>query len=462
MFAFAASALLFVGCNLTPTENPAPDNTTKPFVKSDLQKLYEKSFNGKSVAIKGDTTIKENIIKLHEPPSSVNIKNLINRNGSFKMISVGGGLTAGAREGGLHRNGQLTSFPNLMSIQMKADFAQPIFGENEFNGFGFKVLSSMSNGVPKYNTVSNNLALLKTDPVIELNPYKGEFNNWGVPFAGRNDLRFDRDLVPVSYLNLSNPYKSRILPNITEQGNNNIEYKILNQRYDFVIIESGLDNYIYSLLTGGRSKFTGSPNFRPDPYVTIMEYTNSIGAKSIIANMPDITDFPFINYILPKDIRKINQAELYVKSGSSVISVQDGCFLLPNSLTDSLMSPKIESNKKRGLAFNNPLEADEVYTLDELSGLKNQLETDNKAILLYANYYKVPVVDLYTLFKKVSSEIFVTDDGIRVNKANFFSSDGIFPSAFGQAIIANEYIKIINEYYKTDISLIKTAYYLNK
>ena len=117
MLVFAASALLFVGCNLTPTENPAPDNTTKPFVKSDLQKLYEKSFNGKSVAIIGDTVINYKPVKLHDAPNITDIKNLLNKDGSFKMVAIGGGMTAGAKDGGLYQNGQQTAFPNLMSIQ---------------------------------------------------------------------------------------------------------------------------------------------------------------------------------------------------------------------------------------------------------------------------------------------------------------------------------------------------------
>jgi hypothetical protein len=59
----------------------------------------------------------------------------------------------------------------------------------------------------------------------------------------------------------------------------------------------------------------------------------------------------------------------------------------------------------------------------------------------------------------------VTDDGILVeNKmdGNFFSVDGITPTAFGQAIIANEFIKAINKHYQMDIPLIKTSDYLEK
>ena len=41
-----------------------------------------------------------------------------NLEGGFRMISVGGSLSAGFRDGGLYREGQLTSFPNLIARQM--------------------------------------------------------------------------------------------------------------------------------------------------------------------------------------------------------------------------------------------------------------------------------------------------------------------------------------------------------
>jgi hypothetical protein len=59
----------------------------------------------------------------------------------------------------------------------------------------------------------------------------------------------------------------------------------------------------------------------------------------------------------------------------------------------------------------------------------------------------------------------VTDDGIKVNgkwpEGNFYSVDGLFPTAFGQAVIANEVIKFINSQYKTDIPLVNTRDFLN-
>lgn len=461
MLAFTFATLL-LSCNVS-TETIDPNTTSTQ--KSELQTLYENTFNGKSVFINGDTTIKYKEIQLHSTPATTNISNLLNANGTFKMVAIGGGLTAGARDGGLHRNAQLTSFPNLIAIQMKADFKQPLFAESEANGYGYKVLSSMSNGVPKYKAVSNNLAILKTSPTVELNPYNGEIDNWGVPFSAGYDWRFDKELTTVA--NWSLPYKSRVLLNTNSYGKNNTEYNILSKKYDFILIESGFDHYPISVLNKGISSVKENSIITPYPYENIIAYSIKMGAKVVISNIPDFTDLPCFNIIKLSDIRRINQSEIYIKSTTynsdkMVEAIQDGCILLPDLLADSLMNKNINASKKRGLGLTAPLERNEVYTLDRrntslltLKGMNDRINSEGKK----SNF---PVVDLYSLFKKIVANNYITNDGIKVNSSNFFSSDGIFPSAFGQAVIANEYIKTINEFYKTNIPLIQTAYYLNK
>ena len=77
----------------------------------------------------------------------------------------------------------------------------------------------------------------------------------------------------------------------------------------------------------------------------------------------------------------------------------------------------------------------------------------------------VPLVVINSLYTKILAGGYVTDDGVKVDasypKGNFFSSDGIYPTAFGQAVIANEVIKTINNFYKTNIPLINTKEFLN-
>ena len=422
---FALSVFFLVSCEFFSKENVNPQNNSGIIVKSAIQKLYESSFNGNSVVINGDTTVNYQEIKLHDKPTTTNINGLMNKDGSFKMVAIGGGITAGARDGGLHRNGQLTSFPNLIAIQMKANFKQPLFDIKEANGFGYKVVSSVTNGIPKYKSIGNNTALSKSSPIVELNPFVGENDNWGIPFSGKFGLRNDRNFSLVSYPDFSNPFKTRFWIKTPEQGKNNAEFEILNGKFDFVLLESGLDDYITAVLNG--STLSSSTYLKPPAYEAIMKFANLNKLKAAIATSPDVLDFPLLNTITIKDIRRINQVELYVKNSYNadyqIISIQNEAKILPNGLADSLINPKITTTQKRGFSYKNPLEFREIYTIDKIKSLQADLDFLNKDIIFNAKYYNYPVVDLYSVFKKISLGSYVTEDGINASKwqATFIS-----------------------------------------
>ena len=83
---------------------------------------------------------------------------------------------------------------------------------------------------------------------------------------------------------------------------------------------------------------------------------------------------------------------------------------------------------------------------------------------LFASKIGYPIVDLFTLYKNIERGGFFTRDGVEVKGqwpgGNFFSADGITISAFGQSVITNEVIKIINSFYKSDIPYISTREFL--
>ena len=54
------------------------------------------------------------------------------------------------------------------------------------------------------------------------------------------------------------------------------------------------------------------------------------------------------------------------------------------------------------------------------------------------------MVDIASIYEKINNSTYISDEGRKVIDKEFFSSDGLYPSAYGQAIIANECIKTIN------------------
>jgi hypothetical protein len=204
------------------------------------------------------------------------------------------------------------------------------------------------------------------------------------------------------------------------------------------------------------------------PSVSLKKETLMEPKKVVIASIPSITDLPYFNIVNFNEIRKINKSELDIAIREingidyPILGVPNGSIMIPNALADSLLNPNIPATQKRGLSYKTPLNTNEVYLYDKVKLLLDNLNNQNEVINSQAKLINCPVVDLYSLYKKITKNDLISDDGIKVTQQNFFSSDGIFPSAFGQAIIANEYIKTINSFYKTNIPLIQTAYYLNK
>ena len=69
----------------------------------------------------GDTTIKvkpDKDVLPPKPSKKPDLSKIQKGNGNFRLLSVGGGLSAGFRDGGLYREGQLTAFPNLIAQQI--------------------------------------------------------------------------------------------------------------------------------------------------------------------------------------------------------------------------------------------------------------------------------------------------------------------------------------------------------
>ena len=140
-----------------------------------------------------------------------------------------------------------------------------------------------------------------------------------------------------------------------------------------------------------------------------------------------------------------------------------GRIVFPTGLIDSLASSKVHIALKKGVDPYYPISFFGNFIGEK--GFDFGLQRDNTLLTTKAKEVGFALVDLHNVYKQITQGSYITDDGIRVDSSypngNFFSSDGIYPTAFGQAIIANEFIKAINAYYKTEIPLIPTREYLN-
>jgi hypothetical protein len=396
------SAIFLAACK--PADNKPLDNNSK----SDLVKAYETAPEGLNYALVGDTTRPNVLTPLHPTTNqTANITALKAADGSFRYVAIGASLTAGVRDGGWFNDGMTTAYPNLIARQMGlTDFKQPLFDDKEFNGYGQK-LPVKNIQTPVYKAVSNNIAFKPNGVEMILSPFAGtQLDNFAVPnliYGGFNDDLKNLD-VSSTYYKL---YLKRLLnesPTLTKS--------LSNTGFSFYSIEYYTQELIRFAQTGGLSQiyiydednyFTGNTTGGVELFYGRINRLKT--TKGFLVNVPSILDFPYF-----KDVTKYGGKR-----------------------------PTIDTNL--------------------LNGYQGSF---NKHIVFIGNRYNVPVVDIKTMYEQIHKGDYVSESNKKVTDSVFFSSDGIYPSAYGQALIANECIKTINNFYKTTIPLIQTSYYLNR
>lgn len=398
---------IFLAC-CKPADNKPLDNNSK----SDLVKAYEAATDGLNYTLVGDTTRPNVLTPLHPTTNqTANITALKAADGSFRYVAIGASLTAGVRDGGWFNDGMTTAYPNLIARQMGlTDFKQPLFDDKEFNGYGLK-LPVQNTKTPVYKAVSNNIAFKPSGVEMILTPFTGtQIDNFAVPnltYGGFND--------DLKNLDASSTHYKLFLKRLITQ-NATLTQTLNNNNFSFYSIEYYTQDLIGFAKTGGMSPIQlYYPPFDENNPLTqnttggmesfYLRIKNIKTTKGFLINIPNILSFPYFNN--------------------------------PNQYGGQRVN------------INN----------NTLNGLEN---TFNKHINFIGDRYLIPVVDIKTMYEQIHKGDYITESGRKVTDKEFFSSDGIYPSAYGQAIIANECIKTINSFYKTTIPLIQTSYYLNR
>jgi len=502
-------ASLLSSCALKePVSVPRPSNeysiidgdTIKTLINKDYLKAKRFDLHSASYLILGDTSVTYQEPRLHTPPATApdlsNLKNNDDPDLKYKplrYIAIGGSLAAGVRDGGYFNEGIMTSYPNLIARQMKlAKFEQPLFDKQNYNGYG-RLASTSSNPtggpVPKFNAVTNNSAITYVDQkTITLKTYKEKagLDNFAIPNFSLGGLyryngSMDYERFGVGLVN--NSFFYRIIPK--DPSNPSLFNKVFSQKFDFISFEFGYTEVLNSFLPGYKREFYSNqiPDrdviFSDEPsselnmglsaeLIFVRELRENKGTKAVLLNIPDFLSLPYFKFAHNELLKRVfNNPTIiyqsYFNDGVRLIDIQRDS-LLPTPAIDSLLSYKVHITLKKGIYHTIPLSFWDI--LHDANRFAEVTRRYNGEISSISEKFGFPIVDIKGLYEKIVKGQFVTDDGVMVDagypNGNFFSSDGLFPTPFGQAIIANEVIKTINRHYKTNIPLISAREYLNR
>ncbi len=504
------AASLMLSCNskelLEPTLNyPAFVVIDGDTVKTRDDKNLQKQIGEKKHSIffyqypvVGDTVITFKDIKLSKPYKVAkldNIKNQVDPNlkgKPLKMVVIGGTIASGFRDGGWFNEGMVTSYPNIIANQMGISFDLPLFDANDYNGSERKAFTNFNptNGpVPKIKNVVNNSGIDLSTQNWKTKAFVRSTDSYIKPL-GRNYERIGK-------LDQRNGSNKVVFYNELKKG----------RVYDFFIFEpEGLSTFVLTpaslvgqisnvnelslqslkernwekyLEEGFYSREDGMASFMQQPHLDdnlVRRLSNQKMNKGIIINSPDLFKYSgYYNRNYKEELLKI-----FSTYQLPALFLDDGDYLnqylgyrLPtpgernvygSAALDSILGKNVNINLKPGVSKKNPIKSNVGLLIGDNSEPSKNVELYNKSLSVYTDYLNVPLFDLNALYRKIWEGSYVTDDGIKVNgkwpEGNFYSVDGLYPTAFGQAVIANEIIKFINSQYKTDIPVVNTKDFL--
>jgi len=385
------------------------------------------------------------------------------------MVAVGGGMTAGFRNGGLYRVGQMTAYPNLVAHQMGiTDFQSPLFGVNEANGTGYVQLIDDGSKYPTWKEVTNNLALLKAGAPPELPRYEGGIlNNYGIPEEGIDGI-FSRGGCGTCTSYNGKSWTNgivlarRMSPSTIDVTQVSLLDQMKKKPVNFFIAEDGFDRLLYYTkddVTNALSSYgsflvnTQQGDF-PRNIKSIMS-ENTRATKGVVFTFPIITDLAYFNWYSVAELKdKANSITVTTDryNRSIVLNKASNFILKPTAVIDALFR-----NLKRGDNVSINLSKSDVLEEQETLNSTNFIREYNSLMRQKAKDSNLALVDLEKIYAQIHLQNYTSDDGFKIDgsgRGNFFSSDGIYPTAIGQAVIANEVIKAINSTYKSNISLI--------
>jgi phospholipase/lecithinase/hemolysin len=200
-----------------------------------------------------------------------------------------------------------------------------------------------------------------------------------------------------------------------------------------VIVWIGSQDALNAVLLGDPSALTPVAQFETD-YIELMDRLSATGASLIVANVPDVTVIPFLvpsEQLAAELGQPLSILELLLGIGSGDYVTLDA---FPAILA-------ILANPGSG-----PLPADLVLTAGEVAEINAAVASYNQIIAEQARAKGAALVDINAILSSIKARgLVVHGQRLTTNYlGGLFSLDGIHPTFTGHAVIADEFIHVLN------------------
>ncbi|MCP4663988.1 MAG: hypothetical protein GY856_52060 [bacterium] len=192
-------------------------------------------------------------------------------------------------------------------------------------------------------------------------------------------------------------------------------------------------------------------------YRTITDTLAAAGVQMALATIPDVTTIPYVTTLPPVVINPATNEPVLVNGNYVQLIGPDGPLYPGQDFV--LLTASAEMAAGKGIPVElggsgEPLSDLVVLSGSEVAAITARVAGFNQVIRAVAGERGAALVDINTFFAGVAAH------GMNVGGIEFtadfltgglFSYDGVHPTPFGYAIVANEFIRAINQTYGADI-----------
>lgn len=392
------------------------------------------------------------------------------------FIMVGGSHASGYMDDALYYEGQENSIGNLIAHQLRKvglnQFYQPFVNEGSV-GIGLSGLSYLYLG---YKTDCKGVTSLSPvrkasfgDAAIlgeSLYNAQQRFGNYGVP-----GLKL-MDIAQPNYGN-QNPFFARM----ASSASASVLDDITSVNASFFSLFLGMEDVLDFAKSGGTINNLPSESSFQSAYQQVVQAMTSNGAKGVLATIPDVTKMPYFTTIpwngLTLDAEDnttlnsiYNPIGFYFNVGPNPFMIVDSTaniFAVRQILSDELLllSLPLDSVKCNQMGVLFPIRDEFVLDQAEINSLRAKIEAYNLIIRGLALQYNLALVETGNFVSKLSDGFVY--NGISMSSkfvsGGAYSLDGIHFNPRGNALLANEFLKAINQKYKSTMPMLNAGQY---
>lgn len=394
-----------------------------------------------------------------------------------RFVTLGNSLMSGYESSALFKTAQMNSIGYLIAHQTNSQFVQPLISDPGIGG--------------QIKIVSLDPFVTTQEPVLggqlENPGYANSYNNLGIPGIVLADV--------LTATSSQNSYSQSPFLDIILRGRGTTPLQqALSLQPTMVLLWIGNNDVLGFAASGGVSPSEPTPTQTfGQLYDMLTDALAASGAKVAVGNIPNVTSVPFFTTVGPQFAQKLTLAGaqgFYYQNHNfqpegGVPAQLAGYNLLLTLISQSYLADfgrpsgrfyrdfgippalvGVDTTKAFGADPGNPIPNALILDASEIQTTESSISAFNYLISTSTNRYpnQFVVVDVNSLLNQVraSDAAGGTDfQGIKFSTTfvtgGIFSLDGIHPTAQGNAIIANEFLKAINSKFKAGYDMINIS-----